>query len=381
MATDESLRKIPKLGFGLMRLPEKDGEIDAARVNRMVDEYLDAGFHYFDTAYVYHNGKSEGAFRAAVADRYPRDRFTLADKLPAWVLKSRDDVQRVFDEQLRRTGAGYFDYYLLHSVEAGHLKNYDRFGCWEWAREKKEQGLIRHFGFSFHDTPELLDRILTDHPEVEFVQLQLNYFDWPNAGANSGKCYEVARRHGKPVVVMEPVKGGALASFRPELEEKMRAVSPGRSVASWALRFCTTLDGVLVVLSGMSSEDQMRDNIETARRPEPLSARERACLREVAEQLRSAPTVGCTACRYCVEGCPQKIRIPDVIRTYNDVLTYGDQPRLREAYRRLAEDGAGAAESCVGCGQCESVCPQHLPIIQTLKKASGIFDGCAAPGN
>lgn len=373
MATDEILQKKPRLGFGLMRLPEKDGGIDIARLSDMADEFLENGFHYFDTAYPYHGGKSETAFKAAVADRYPRDRFTIADKMPVWALKSQGDTGKIFQEQLERTGAGYFDFYLLHSLDADHLKNCDRFGCWDWAQKMKKKGLIRRFGFSFHDTPELLDRILTDHPEVEFVQLQVNYFDWPSKGANSGECYRVARKHGKPVAVMEPVKGGALASFRRDLEEKMRAVSPGRSTASWALRFSAALDGVYVVLSGMSSEDQMRDNIATFKDLEPLSGTETACLREVAEQLHSAPTVGCTACRYCVDGCPQKIRIPDVIREYNAALTYGDQPRLHDAYRRIAGDGHTAG-SCIQCGQCEGVCPQHLPIIETLRKASGIFD-------
>ena len=373
MITDEALKKIPKLGFGLMRLPEKNSGIDGERLNKMADIFLENGFTYFDTAYVYHGGKSETAFRSAVVDRYPRDRFTIADKLPGWILKSESDVQKVFDEQLKRTGAGYFDFYLLHNAEAKHLKTYNRLNCWQWAQKMKRNGLIRHFGFSFHDTPQLLDQILTAHPEAEFVQLQLNYFDWDNVSANSGKCYEVARKHGKPVIVMEPVKGGALASLPAGLEERMRSVAPGRSIPSWALRFCASLDGVMVVLSGMSSESQMRENLRTMKDPEPLTQKERACLREVAERLRSVPVVGCTACRYCVDGCPRHIKIPDIIREYNDFLRYGDQQRLHESYRALTEDGHTAG-SCLQCGQCEGVCPQHLPVIRILRRTSTVFD-------
>jgi uncharacterized protein len=366
-------KNICKLGFGLMRLPEKDGAIDKERLNSMVDAYMANGFNYFDTAYVYHSGTSESAFKEAVVKRYPRESFTIADKLPAWVLKSESDVQKVFDEQLERTGAGYFDFYLLHSVESGHLRNYDGFHCWEWAQEMKKKGLIRHFGFSFHDKPELLDKLLTEHPEVEFVQLQINYFDWDNETVNSRKCYEIARKHGKSIIVMEPVKGGLLASLREDLEKKMKAITPEKSIASWALRFAATLEGVMVVLSGMSTEDQMKDNIDTFKNLKPFTPEERACLEQVTKQMHSVATVGCTACRYCVDGCPKGIKIPDIIRQYNTVLTYGDNEVPHKDYNRITSDGHRAG-TCVQCGQCENVCPQHLPIIEVLKKASEIFD-------
>lgn len=371
--SSEELQNIPKLGFGLMRLPEKNGSIDFDQLNPMVDLFLKNGFTYFDTAYVYHSGKSETAFKTAVVDRYPRNSFTIADKLPGWLLKTKEDVRRVFAEQLERTGAGYFDFYLLHNSETSNLKIYDELGCWEWAQEMKKEGLIRHFGFSFHDKPELLEKILSDHPEVEFVQLQINYFDWENEVVNSRRCYEVVRKHGKHVIVMEPVKGGALAALPPELEKKMLAVSPEQSIASWALRFSATLEGVMVVLSGMSAGGQMADNLSTFRNLKPLTAGEKECLDEVTDVLRAAPTIGCTGCRYCVDGCPMEIKIPDIIREYNNVLIYGDHELSHDAYRKLTADGH-RADTCANCGQCEGVCPQHLPVPQILENASKIFD-------
>ncbi len=372
MSTEELLA-LPKLGFGMMRLPEKDGAINTERVGAMVDLFLENGFTYFDTAYPYHNGKSEGALKAALVDRYPRGRFTVADKMPGWLLKSRADAERIFNEQLERTGAGYFDFYLLHSVETGHLPAYDGAGCWDWALKMKQKGLIRHFGFSFHDSPELLDRLLTAHPQAEFVQLQINYLDWESETVRSRRCYETARRHGKPVVIMEPVKGGALASLRPELEAKLRAVDPEKSPASWALRFCATLPGVATVLSGMSSEEQVRDNIATVKALAPFTPREKACLEEVRQGILSTPKIGCTACRYCVDGCPAGIRIPDVIRAYNEALAFGNGERPRGLYADALKKGHPAS-ACIGCGQCAGVCPQHLPVPDLMQKISAAFD-------
>lgn len=371
--TREELLKTPKLGFGFMRLPMKDGEIDFDRVNSMVDAYMKNGFTYFDTAYVYHNGNSEIALRKSLVERYTRDSFTIADKLPAWVLKSKEDVQKVFDEQLKRAGVDYFDFYLLHSVETSHIKTYNEYDCWNWGLKMKEKGLIRNFGFSFHDTPEMLDQLLTEHPEVDFVQLQINYIDWNSDTVQSGKCYEVARRHNKPIIIMEPVKGGNLASMRPEIEAKMKAVNPDKSIASWAMRFCTTLDGVMVVLSGMSTEEQMNDNIQTVKNLVPFSEAEKACLKEVVDEILSIPTVGCTECRYCVDGCPNEIKIPDIIKAYNSTLIYGEHEQQHYAYKEATQDGHLAGD-CITCGQCESVCPQHLEIPNILEKASKIFD-------
>ena len=368
------LFKLPKLGFGLMRLPMRDDKIDYDTLNDMVDETMKHGFAYFDTAYSYHGGESESAAKQSIVSRYPRESFFLADKLPAWEMHCPEDASRLFDEQLERTGAGYFDFYLLHSIEENHLKTYDKYDCWNWAREMKAKGLIRHFGFSFHDTPELLDKVLTEHPEVEFVQLQINYVDWDNLIVHSGGCYEVARKHNIPIVVMEPVKGGTLASMQPKWETKLKSAAPGNSIASWAMRFCLSLEGIATILSGMSTPEQLRDNIATVRNFIPFTEMEKACLAEVTKEFLAAPTVACTSCGYCVEGCPAKINIPGVINAYNTVLTYGDHDRPHFYYRGLVSAG-GRAGSCNQCGYCEEICTQRLNVIDVMKKASGIFDG------
>ena len=259
-----NLSTMPKLGFGLMRLPQKDGKIDIEQVCRMADAYLDAGMNYFDTAYVYHDGHSEEAVKEALAKRYPRDRFMVATKLPAWQLKEEADRDRIFSEQLERCGLDYFDFYLLHSVEDGNNGDtYERLRCYDWALEKKAQGKIRHFGFSFHGSPEYLEKTLDAHPEIEFVQIQLNYADWENPVVRSGRLYDILHRRHIPMIIMEPVKGGTLAKLPPELEAKYRAFRPDASAASWALRFVGSLPGVMTILSGMSAEDQMLDNIRT----------------------------------------------------------------------------------------------------------------------
>jgi predicted aldo/keto reductase-like oxidoreductase len=371
--SNKELFDMPKLGFGLMRLPMKGDEIDLEQVCQMVDACLDKGFRYFDTAYVYHGGNSERVVKEALVKRHPRESFQIATKLPAWELKKPEDVQRIFNEQLERTGVEYFDFYLLHSIEEGHLPSYDKFNCWEWALRMKEQGFIRHFGFSFHDSPELLDEILTKHPEVEFVQLQINYADWDNKLVQSRKCYEVARKHNKPIIIMEPVKGGTLANLPPELQEMYHNLEPNRSMASWALRYCASLDGIMTILSGMSSLEQMEDNLNTMVSFEPLSKEEQDCITKVKELLLKAPTIQCTSCRYCVDGCPQKIRIPDMFSAMNTLITYGEDARPYFYYGGITKDG-NKASTCIQCGQCETVCPQHLLILELLRDVSEVFD-------
>lgn len=368
-----------KLGFGLMRLPKVEdasGErIDLGQVERMVDAFLDAGLTYFDTAYVYHDGQSERVAREALVERHPREAFTLATKLPAWKLEKPEDMQRIFDEQLERTGAGFFDYYLLHNVADEHIDIYERMGAWEWAQRLRDEGLIRHLGFSFHDTADVLDRLLTEHPEVEFVQLQINYLDWGHDVVQSGACYEVAERHGVPVVVMEPVKGGTLAKLPEDVAAPLTALDASASQASWALRFAASLPQVKMVLSGMSTEAQMADNLATLAPSafKPLTQEERDALHEVVSRYTSVETVGCTACRYCTPGCPQGIDIPAIISCVNNRRRYRDS-RSEMAYQRVLTAGSARASACVACGQCESACPQHLPIIEVLKEAAEAFD-------
>ena len=368
------LDKMPKLGFGLMRLPEKDGAVDIEHVCRMVDHYMKMGKRYFDTAYVYHGGKSEVAAREALVKRYPRDSFMIATKLPAWELRKESDVERVFNEQLERAGVDFFDFYLLHSIEDGN--NYDtyvKYDCFSWGVQKKQEGKIRHFGFSFHGTPELLVEILDAHPEVEFVQIQLNYLDRTNPVVQSQALYEILHERNIPIIVMEPVRGGMLANMAPEIEQKFKAKRPDASVASWALRFVASLPGVMTVLSGMSNEEQILDNIKTFTDFEPIDEEELGIINAVTEEILSIPQIGCTACKYCTPGCPMHISIPDVFRTINTLRRYPDDWRSKNFYNGLTSR-FGRASDCIACGQCEGVCPQHLPIIDLLKEAAEILD-------
>ena len=369
------LESMPKLGFGLMRLPEKEGKIDIGQVSRMVDAYMQAGMNYFDTAYVYHGGNSEKAIREALVRRYPREQFMLATKLPAWCMKTEEDRDLIFNEQLERCGVDYFDFYLLHSIEdGGNGETYERLDCYNWGLQKKAEGRIRHFGFSFHGSPAYLNRILDAHPEIEFVQIQLNYADWNNPVVRSGELYEILHSRNIPMIIMEPVKGGTLAKLTPELEAMFKTVRPGASVASWALRFVGSLPGVMTILSGMSTEEQMADNICTFSRFEPLTEEEKALVEKVKTIMLNVPQIGCTSCRYCTPGCPMNISIPDVFRAVNTMSLYGDVFRPKAFYGGLIGQGYGRASACIACGQCEGVCPQHLPIIDLLKDASAKLD-------
>ena len=363
------LTKMPKLGFGLMRLPEKDGAIDMDTVCRMVDNYMKAGLNYFDTAYVYHGGKSECAAKDAVVLRYPRESFYLATKLPAWSLKTEDDRDRIFYEQCERAGVDYFDFYLLHSVEDGYnYETYERLSCFEWGVQKKAEGKIKHFGFSFHGTPALLRQILDKHREVEFVQIQLTYADWDNPIICSGELHEILKSRGIPMIIMEPVKGGTLASPPPEVKELFESVRPNASPASWALRFVGSQEGVMTILSGMSTEEQMQDNINTFTDFEPLTDEESETIQKAKKIMQDKPTIGCTSCRYCTDGCPQGIKIPDIFSLLNTKRVFNEGWRVKSIYNNSVAAEAKASD-CIGCGQCEGVCPQHLPIIDLLKEA------------
>lgn len=369
----EIMKPAKKLGFGLMRLPElEDHSLDLAQTCRMVDAFLAQGFTYFDTAYVYHDGDAERIVRDAIVSRHPRESFTLATKLPSWEIKTPEDRDRVFAEQLDRTGAGYFDFYLLHAVGKSTLSLFDQFDCWNWALEKKAAGLIRHFGFSFHGTPEMLDELLTKHPGAEFVQLQINYLDWENPAVQSRRCYEVATAHGVPVIVMEPVKGGMLASMEDSAASLLKAADPNASLASWAVRYAASLPNVMVVLSGMSTPEQVADNLATMSDLVPLGESELALLDRVRKTLAASVTVACTACRYCVSGCPQDIPITDLIQTLNHVRLYGQSFRFRREYEAVIE-GHNPPSACVSCGQCADICPQHLPVPELMKELADVF--------
>ena len=362
--------KMPKLGFGLMRLPEIDGKIDVPRVLGMIDSYMKAGFNYFDTAYVYHGGNSEKAVKELLVKNYPRESYTVATKLPAWSIKCMEDRDRIFNEQLERTGLEYFDYYLLHSLEDGsNYDIYEKYDCFNWCMKKKEEGKIRHFGFSFHGTPALLEKVVDLHPEVEFVQIQLNYADWDNQIVNSGKLYEILKSRNIPMIIMEPVKGGTLANVSEEQEKMFKEARPDKSVASWAMRFCGSLEGIGTILSGMSTEEQVSDNLDTFVNFEPLSESERDVIGNVVADMMSVELIGCTSCRYCVDGCPMGILIPDIFSALNTKRKFSGDNRPVFHYRGLTSN-SGKASACIGCGQCEAVCPQHLPIIELLKEAT-----------
>lgn len=364
-------KEVGKLGFGLMRLPKKGIGIDIEQTKKMVDMFIEAGFTYFDTAYVYLG--SETAARKALVERYPRESFTLATKINASIAPTEKIAKKQFLTSLERTGAGYFDYYLLHSFLESNVKKYERFHLWDFVKQQKEEGLIKHFGFSFHDGPELLDRLLTEHPEVDFVQLQLNYADWENPKILSRANYEVARKHNKSIVVMEPVKGGTLANPNKKITELFKSYNPDASAASWAIRFAASLDGILTVLSGMSNIEQMQDNLSYMKDFKPLNEEEQKIIREAQRLLGQSATVPCTACRYCVEGCPQKIEIPEVFSALNMQLGNGQLEEAKKKYSEVISSGAKASD-CIKCRRCEQVCPQHINITDELDKAKEILE-------
>lgn len=371
-----------KLGFGLMRLPlldrTDDGSIDLEAAGKLVDRFLEKGFTYFDTAWAYHAHRSEAAVKTLLTDRYPRDRFALATKLHANFLRAPEDRDRIFNAQLEKTGAGYFDRYLLHGIGGLSYPKYLEYDCFNWLREKKRQGLARSIGFSFHGMPELLDEILTNNPDLEFVQLQLNYLDWESPWIRSRECYETARRHNRPIVVMEPVKGGTLARLPEEAERLLKSCAPDASVSSWALRFAASLEGVTTVLSGMGSLEQMEDNTGSFDDFQPLTSEERALVFRAAEIVNARTAVPCTGCAYCVEGCPRKIAIPQYFSLYNEDMRESLETKGWTAnYNNyiLLTWKFGRAVDCIACGQCERVCPQQLPVIVHLKRVASHFDG------
>jgi predicted aldo/keto reductase-like oxidoreductase len=369
-----------KLGFGLMRLPltdpEKADSIDIEHMKKMVDMFLERGFTYFDTAWMYCAFKSENAVKEALVERHPRDSYTLASKLHISFVDSMEDRDRIFEEQKKKTGVDYFDYYLLHDIESGNLAKYEQFDCFNWIKEKKASGQIRHMGFSFHSTADVLDKVLTEHPEMEFVQLQINYLDWESEKVQSRKNYEVAVKHGKKVVVMEPVKGGTLANVPEQVEGMLKAMDPNMSVPSWAIRFVATLPEVMMVLSGMSNLEQMDNNTSYMQDFRPLTEEEIETLHRAADVINGGITIPCTGCSYCTEGCPMHIAIPKYFALYNADLreTKGEGPAVKKGEYEVLTAEFGAASTCVQCGQCEGICPQRLPIIKNLQDVAARFE-------
>lgn len=361
-------KEVPKLGFGLMRLPKKGLHTDIEQMKQMVDMFMEAGFTYFDTAYVYLG--SETAAKKALVERYPRESYTLATKLNAIMMTPNEKAaKKQFFTSLERTGAGYFDYYLLHALMEGSYTKYDKFHLWDFVNEQKAKGLIKHIGFSFHAGPRLLDQLLQEHPEVDFVQLQINYADWENPSVAARANYEVARKHGKSIVVMEPVKGGRLANPPAAVKKLFDEYHPDMSYASWAIRFVASLDGIITVLSGMSNTAQMEDNLSYMKNFQPLNEEEQEIIRQAQKILGNSSAIPCTACHYCTEGCPKQIPIPEIFSAMNKQLGNGQMAEAAADYQKATASG-GLATECVGCKQCERVCPQHISIVDDLKRCA-----------
>lgn len=356
-----------KLGFGCMRLPLKvkkiNSSINLEETKKMVDAFMEKGFNYFDTAYMYHDGASEKVVRRAICERYDRDKFLLADKMPVGMLVVKGDTGRIFRHQLKKTGAEYFDYYLLHALNNNYLEKAEKLGTFEYLAAKKKEGKIKKLGFSFHDSAEVLDKILTRHPDMEFVQLQINYLDWEDSKVQSRLCYEVARKHGKDIIVMEPVKGGKLANVPQKVEKLFKAAHSDWSVASWAVRFTASLPGVICVLSGMSDMAQLEDNMSYMDSFEPLGEKERELLTLAADIINNEDAVPCTACRYCVAGCPMDIAIPEYFAAYNMKIKGQDY----SSYLKENLGDKAAPDKCIACRKCEQACPQHIDIVEKLK--------------
>ncbi len=369
MTTFKEVKK--NFGFGCMRLPMKDGEVDIAELDKMVDAFIDAGFNYFDTAHGYLGGKSETALRTSLTSRYPRESYILTNKLSSNHFSKQEDIRPLFESQLKACGVEYFDFYLMHAQGRGNFEQYKSCRAYETALELKKEGRIRHLGISFHDSAEFLDMILSTYPEIEVVQIQFNYIDFEDTGVQSRKCYEVCRKHNKPVIVMEPVKGGSLVNLPEKAGEILDSLGGG-SQASYAIRFAASFDGIEMVLSGMGNMDMMKDNLSYMKDFSPITAKEKEAIDKVVGMIRSQPLIPCTDCKYCTERCPKSIPIPALFSCMNDKIKL-NLWRAGYLYEKNTQNG-GRASECIGCGACEAACPQKLPIRELLKKISSEFD-------
>jgi uncharacterized protein len=368
-----------KLGFGCMRLPllNKDDQtsVDLEKLNTLVDAFIEKGFTYFDTALTYHGFKSEDFVREALVKRHRRDEYTLATKLPPRILKTEEEQERIFNEQLERCGVEYFDYYLIHNIGYSAYQQALQFDTFGFVQRMKKAGKIKNVGMSFHDTPELLDEILSAHTDLDFVQLQINYIDWENPGIQSRRCYEVARKYKLPISVMEPCKGGSLALVPPEAEARMKAYNPSASVPSWAIRFAASQEGVFMVLSGMNTMEQVLDNSSYMADFKPINADESKIIAIVTKIINANTAIPCTFCRYCVAGCPKKIAIPDYFALYNSAKrASSDNFSSQIVYYMNLTSTHGKAGDCISCKKCEGACPQHLKVSELLKAVSEAFD-------
>ena len=368
-----------KLGFGLMRLPLTDTNdaksVDIPALCEMVDAFIKNGFTYFDTAWMYCGGKSEDAVNEVLTKRYPRDAFSVTSKLPGYKIKSFEDRDIVFGEQLRKTGLEFFDYYFLHNVNSESLSTFEGFDCFSWIKEKKEQGFAKKIGFSFHDCPDVLDEVLTKYPFFDVVQLQINYLDWEST-VQSRACYEVARKHGNDIMVMEPVKGGTLANVSEKAEKLFKDYDEKMSVPSWAIRFAASLDGVIMVLSGMSNMEQLNDNMSYMKDFRPFTEEEFSLVHAARDIINSEVAIPCTSCEYCIVNCPKNIAIPKYFSLYNYHITEIKKKKwtVEDAYYDRVAASFGKASDCIVCGQCERMCPQHLKIIEYLKEVAKTFE-------
>lgn len=366
-------------GFGCMRLPllnkEDQTSFDTKTLNKLVDTFLEKGFTYFDTAYTYHSYHSEGAMREALVKRHPRESFQLVTKMPLRDFKDTADLERIFNEQLTNCGVDFFDYYLLHNMGSNVYEKCRKYGAFDFVVQKKAEGKIKVAGMSFHDTPELLDEILAKYGDkLDFVQLQINYVDWEQPNVQSRRCLEVANKYNKPVIVMEPCKGGTLINVPKEAEKLMKDYNPTASTASWAIRFAASQKGVFCVLSGMNSIEQIEDNTSFMDQFVPLNEAENVIIQKVTKIINENTTVPCTACEYCTHGCPKNIPIPKYFALYNSIMrTTGSFSSQMVYYNNIAINH-GKASECIGCKQCESACPQHIPIIKYLHEVVTKFE-------